>query len=58
MNLFNLLRFAMETVETDVGFLGIQLIVTSSQRISDEQIALLEHEEFVGEIELDHRSNG
>jgi protein ImuB len=44
----------METVETDVGFLGIQLIVTSMQRISDEQIALLEHEEFAGEIELDH----
>jgi len=54
VNLFNLLRCAMETVETDVGFLGIQLIVTSAQRISDEQIALLEHEEFAGEIELDH----
>jgi len=35
VNLFNLLRCAMETVETDVGFLGIQLIVTSAQRISD-----------------------
>ncbi|MBC8108864.1 MAG: DNA polymerase Y family protein [Anaerolineae bacterium] len=54
VNLFNLLRCAMETVETDVGFLGIQLIVTSAQRVSDEQIALLEHEEFAGEIELDH----
>ncbi|CAN5657203.1 hypothetical protein BH09PLA1_BH09PLA1_20880 [soil metagenome] len=54
VNLFNLLRCAMETVETDVGFLGIQLIVTSAQRISDEQIALMEHEEFAGEIELDH----
>jgi protein ImuB len=54
VNLFNLLRCAMETIETDVGFLGIQLIVTSSQRISEEQIALTEHEEFAGEVELDH----
>jgi protein ImuB len=53
-NLFNLLRCAMETVQTDVGFLGISLIVARSQRVSDEQIQLLEHEEFVAETELSH----
>jgi protein ImuB len=53
-NLFNLLRCAMETLETDVGFLGIRLIVSRSQRVADEQIQLLEHEEFIAETELDH----
>jgi protein ImuB len=54
VNMFNLLRCAMETIDTDVGFLGIQLIVSRSERVSDEQIALLEHEDFAGEIELSH----
>ncbi|MGH7177932.1 MAG: hypothetical protein ACREJC_11170, partial [Tepidisphaeraceae bacterium] len=54
VNLFNLLRCALETIDTDVGFLGIRLNVTTSQRIADEQIALLEHEDFAGQIELDH----
>jgi protein ImuB len=53
-NIFNLLRCAMETLETDVGFLGIQLTVTRSQRVRDEQIQLLEHEEFIAETELSH----
>jgi protein ImuB len=53
-NLFNLLRCAMETLETDVGFLGIKLTVSRSQRVADEQIQLLEHEEFIAETELDH----
>jgi protein ImuB len=54
VNLFNLLRCATETMETDVGFLGIQLSVMHSERVSDEQIALLEHEQYTGEIELGH----
>jgi protein ImuB len=53
-NLFNLMRCAMETVQTDVGFLGIRLIVTRSQRISEQQISLLAQEEFVAETELSH----
>jgi protein ImuB len=53
-NLFNLLRCAMETLETDVGFLGIRLTIARSQRVSDEQIHLLEHEEFIAETELSH----
>src|SRR5205814_2499546 len=36
------------------GFVGIRLTISRSERIADEQIALLEHEEFAGEIELDH----
>jgi protein ImuB len=54
VNLFNLLRCAMETIETDEGFLGIQLTVIASERISEEQITLLGGEEFAGEIELSH----
>lgn len=53
-NLFNLLRCAMETIETDVGYLGIKLLVSRSQRVSDQQIQLLEHEEFIAETELSH----
>ena len=34
--------------------MGIRLTISRSERIADEQIALLEHEEFAGEIELDH----
>jgi protein ImuB len=54
VNLFNLLRCASETLDTDVGFLGIRLVVTSSERVAEDQITLLEHEQFVGEIELSH----
>jgi protein ImuB len=53
-NLFNLLRCAMETVETDEGFLGIALNVTSSERVADDQINLLGGDEFAAQIELDH----
>jgi len=53
-NLFNLLRCAMETVETDEGFLGIALIVTSSERVADDQINLLGGDEFAAQVELDH----
>jgi protein ImuB len=53
-NLFNLLRCAMETIETDEGFLGIALIVTSSERVSDDQIHLLGGDEFEAQVELDH----
>jgi protein ImuB len=53
-NLFNLLRCAMETVETDEGFLGIALVVTSSERVADGQIHLLGGDEFAAQVELDH----
>ncbi len=53
-NLFNLLRCAMETIETDEGFLGIALNVTSSERVADDQIHLLGGEEFAAQVELDH----
>ncbi|WP_428938042.1 Y-family DNA polymerase [Fontivita pretiosa] len=53
-NLFNLLRCAMENIETDTGFLGIRLVVARSQRISEEQIDLAEDETFAAEAELAH----
>lgn len=52
VNLFNLLRCALETLETDDGFLGIRLEVTVSEPLSDEQIPLMGREEYVGEAEL------
>jgi protein ImuB len=36
------------------GFIAIRLSVRVSERISEEQIALLDHEQFNGEIELSH----
>src|SRR5439155_13509181 len=36
------------------GFTGIRLAIRVSEKISEEQIALLEHEQFNGEIELSH----
>jgi protein ImuB len=56
-NLFNLIHCATEMIEIanrDEGFWGIRLSVMSSQRISDEQIQLLENEQFIGEQELTH----
>jgi protein ImuB len=54
VNLFNLMRCAMETIQTEEGFLGIALHVTSSERISDRQIHLLGGEEHAARAELDH----
>ena len=67
-NLFNLIRCATEDLEEsrqrgsrgrrghkgrgDDGFLGIRLGVPVFERISDEQIALLDGERYAGEIEL------
>ena len=36
------------------GFTGIRLSIRVSEKISEEQIALLDHEQFDGEIELSH----
>jgi protein ImuB len=52
-NLFNLIRCAIENLDSNGdGFLGIRLFVPAFERISDEQIALLDRERYVGEIEL------
>jgi protein ImuB len=89
VNLFNLLRCAMETLGkiqppgrqgarirlksparsqapghpahsmvyqrvTPDGFSGIRLAISQSEKIVDEQIALLEHEDFAGQMELNY----
>jgi protein ImuB len=53
VNLFNLIRCATENLDGGGdGFLGIRLFVARAERISDEQIALLDQELYAGEIEL------
>jgi protein ImuB len=53
VNLFNLIRCATENLDGGGdGFLGIRLFVARAERISDEQIALLDQERYAGEIEL------
>jgi protein ImuB len=53
VNLFNLIRCATENVDGgDDGFLGVRLHVVLAERVDDEQIALLDHERYAGEIEL------
>ncbi|HEX8524618.1 MAG TPA: DNA polymerase Y family protein, partial [Tepidisphaeraceae bacterium] len=51
--LFELLRCALEQVETDVGFIGIALHVLRSERIREAQFSLVAHEEEQGQLELD-----
>ncbi len=51
--LFELLRCALEQVETDVGFTGVVLDVARFERMREGQMSLMAHEEEEGEIELD-----
>ncbi len=52
VNLFNLLQCALESLQTEDGFLSIELNVTLAEKISDQQIPLLAHEQYAGEGEL------
>ena len=54
VNLFNLLRCAMETVQTDDGFTAIGLSVPVYERLTDEQVFLLEGEQHAAQAELAH----
>jgi protein ImuB len=54
VNLFNLLRCAMETVHSDDGFTAVGLSVPVYERVSDEQIFLLEGERHAAATELAH----
>jgi protein ImuB len=51
--LFELLRCALEQVETDVGFTGVVLDIARFERVTEGQMSLVAHEEEEGEIELD-----
>src|SRR5690606_19624933 len=53
-NLFNLLRCAFETVESDRGFTAIRLAVPVFEPLSDQQLRLLEQRQQAGEDELAH----
>lgn len=54
VNLFNLLRCAFETVESDEGFIAIRLAVPVFERLSDEQIRLLDQHQQAADNELAH----
>ncbi len=53
VNLFDLLRCAMETLQADIEFIGISLRVPIFERISEDQTAYTE-DDRVGEAEVDH----
>jgi protein ImuB len=52
--LFNLSRCAMETVESDAGFIGVRLSVPVFERVADEQIGLLRQDEQRAEADVVH----
>jgi protein ImuB len=54
VNLFNLLRCALETIEANEGFIGVKIDVTRFERINPEQAMLLAQEELIHRDELDH----
>jgi protein ImuB len=53
MSLFNLLRCALESLETDAGFTGIHLQAPVFERLTEEQISLCEQEDHADQAELD-----
>ncbi|HEV2295097.1 MAG TPA: DNA polymerase Y family protein [Tepidisphaeraceae bacterium] len=53
VNLFDLLRCAMETLEVDIEFIGVTIRVPAFERISEEQTAYTE-DDSAGKVELDH----
>jgi len=53
-SLFNLLRCATETVKQGDGFAGLQLSVPVFERVTQEQLHLLDHETQAAENEMGH----
>jgi protein ImuB len=53
VNLFDLLRCAMETLDVDIEFIGVTIRVPHFERISEDQTSLAE-DESAGQAELDH----
>jgi protein ImuB len=52
VQIFNLLRCATENLEAGEGFWAMKLAVPVHEAVSPEQIALLQGEEYAGQIEL------
>ena len=52
--LFNLLRCAIETVNGEEGFVGLRLSVEVFERMTHEQLGLLDQEARATESELEH----
>lgn len=52
--LFNLLRCAMETIETDAGFVGVRLAIPLFEKVADEQLGLLEQDEQLAHADAAH----
>jgi protein ImuB len=53
VNLFDLLRLAMETIEVDIEFIGVTIRVPGFERISEDQTAYTE-DDSATQAELDH----
>jgi len=53
-DLFNLLRYALEAVETDEGFIAVHLTATRTEPLGDEQAPLIGGEEERCAAEVDH----
>jgi protein ImuB len=51
-NLFHLIELASESACCDDGFSGVRIVAKGLERLSDEQIQLLEQEEYIAEREL------
>ena len=52
--LFNLLRNMLEAVQTDVGFVAVELVVISAEKLGAEQAAWVDDEAKDQAAELDH----
>jgi len=53
VNLFDLLRCAMETLECDIEFIGVTIRIPHFERISEDQSTYTE-DDFASQAELDH----
>jgi protein ImuB len=51
-SLFQLVELASESAFSDEGFIAVKIVAKALERLSDEQIHLMEQEEYVAELEL------
>jgi protein ImuB len=53
-SLYRLAELASESALCDDGFMGIRIIASEVERLTDEQIHLMEQEEYTSDLELGH----